>query len=441
MENALLRMAQRKASLSLLRSCITPSQHLYSSQSKHLALRYGRPGTLRLENLSHLQFPTSGLTQRRTILTWIRTNTAQARKESPILFPTLLIAAAVSLTALGYVAANEYYHVGPQYAAFPPEVEQHLRRAIRFSEIQFNPEKSFRSFTEALTAAEAHGMDQFSDEVLGIHIRLTAMLEKAGKAKSAIEILERISGDCLSWVSDYDQNASQKLQESSTAPSDATTVHHESSAEAAGDRRARLFHKAIECKVKAAELYESDYIQNTNTAKDTLSDTFTLVVKESQRTGMDVPQGMTKSEVGAIADQLALLHLQSKQPQLAAPLLLFALNNLRQDEPSPTCKQITVMSNLAIALVSMKHFIPDAPPRMIEDAKQWAEKAIEVAAHIQPPVRDNECDRSCVAATFNLAQIERTLGNEDRARKKYQEALSLAKAAGINETEMFQQQT
>ncbi|KAL9623888.1 MAG: hypothetical protein Q9160_001880 [Pyrenula sp. 1 TL-2023] len=373
----------------------------------------------------------SGATQRRSILTWIRSNAAIAQKESPILYPTLLVATVLSLAALIAFATNEYLIVAPKYAAYPREVEHHLRQGIYYSEIKFDPEKSFESFAEALRVAEALGMDRFSDEILGIHIRITAMLEKAGKAKAAIEILERTSTDCLSWVSDHEQEGE--------SPSQTERVHlvqvneDQQPMERDSERRARLFHKAVECRVKAAELYDSDYIQDAKTARELLSNTFSLILKEAQKIGADVPRNMTKSEVAAIADQLAHMQLAIGLPQLAVPLYLYALNNLRQDEGRPTCKQVMLISNISSMLPSVPAANEATEERRIEDAKNWAEKALEVAASINPTERDHTCDSSCAVATFTLAEIARMSGDKVAAKPRYKEAMTFAKTPGVDD--------
>lgn len=429
MDSALSKLPLRTTCRLLFQSSAARGHCTLPPQSPHLSFNLHRTRSFRRKSLPSSQIQQLNPTQKRTILTWIRTNTAKARKESPILFPTLLVAAVISLTALGVVTVNEYLNEAPKYAAYPPKVEQHLRRAIRYSEIQYKPEKAFQSFVEALTTAETSGMDRFSDEVLGIHIRTTQLLEKAGKAKAAIEILERLSADCLAWISEYDQNTSQAPRDKKLSTSNTSDPERETTVEKADDRRARLFHKAIQCRVKAAELYKGDYIQDINAAKNMLSDTFGLVLKESQRNGTDVPRGMTKSETAAIADQLGFLELLAMQPQLAAPLFLYALNNLRQDESRPSCKQVMTMSTLAVSLGTTTN----APTRLLEDAKQWAEKALEVAAHIKPPERDIECDKACLNALWNLGEFARKSGDLDEAKKRHAEAVSLARSLGINE--------
>lgn len=66
-------------------------------------------------------------------------------------------------------------------------------------------------------------------------------------------------------------------------------------------------------------------------------------------------------------------------------------------------------------------------------ATTWANKAIEIAAAITPPERNEECDVACAVATHNLAEFEEMKGNIKAARLKYIEAESLAKAIGFRE--------
>jgi hypothetical protein len=69
----------------------------------------------------------------------------------------------------------------------------------------------------------------------------------------------------------------------------------------------------------------------------------------------------------------------------------------------------------------------------IDAARQWAQKAIDVAARIQPPVRNEECDMTCVAATYNLGEIAELQNKPDVAQQRYTEAKSLAQGLGYEE--------
>jgi hypothetical protein len=70
---------------------------------------------------------------------------------------------------------------------------------------------------------------------------------------------------------------------------------------------------------------------------------------------------------------------------------------------------------------------------MITNAQTWAQKAIDVAAQIKPPARDEECDMGCAVALHNLGEFAQMKGDLVEASKKFTEAVSLAKAVGFVE--------
>lgn len=70
---------------------------------------------------------------------------------------------------------------------------------------------------------------------------------------------------------------------------------------------------------------------------------------------------------------------------------------------------------------------------MVENARAWAQKAIDMAAGITPPARNEECDVGCAVATHNLAEFSEMSGNIAEARQRYEEAISLSRAIGFEE--------
>lgn len=73
---------------------------------------------------------------------------------------------------------------------------------------------------------------------------------------------------------------------------------------------------------------------------------------------------------------------------------------------------------------------------LVENARQWANKAIEIATAITPDDgRDEECDVACAVATHNLAEFAEMNGDIKEARLKYGEAKYLARAIGFEEGE------
>jgi hypothetical protein len=74
--------------------------------------------------------------------------------------------------------------------------------------------------------------------------------------------------------------------------------------------------------------------------------------------------------------------------------------------------------------------VTNKPPRalLIEQAREWATKALALASSVKPPERDAECDMGCAVATHNLGEFFEIEGKIVEARQKYEEAASLAKS-------------
>jgi hypothetical protein len=96
------------------------------------------------------------------------------------------------------------------------------------------------------------------------------------------------------------------------------------------------------------------------------------------------------------------------------------------------------VNNLSISLAQQ---VPPPTPgqspasraEYVGNARAWAEKAIAVATNVPPPERTDECDMGCVVATHNLGEFAEMDGNIVEARKRFEEAKSLAKAIGFEE--------
>ena len=106
--------------------------------------------------------------------------------------------------------------------------------------------------------------------------------------------------------------------------------------------------------------------------------------------------------------------------------------------PAHSCHAVTLMNNLGACLSRQKPLPASSAAavtreQLLRNAQKWAEKALEVDATVTPPARTPECDEACLAATHNLAEIARMLGNKQLATEKFGEALSLAKGLGMAE--------
>lgn len=96
------------------------------------------------------------------------------------------------------------------------------------------------------------------------------------------------------------------------------------------------------------------------------------------------------------------------------------------------------VNNLSISLAQQDPpSTPGQPPisrsALIDNAREWAKKALAVASKIQPPERNEECDVGCAVATHNLGEFAEMDGDIAEARRLYEEARSLARAIGFQE--------
>ena len=96
------------------------------------------------------------------------------------------------------------------------------------------------------------------------------------------------------------------------------------------------------------------------------------------------------------------------------------------------------MNNLSICLAQQvppptPNTPPVSRPALVDSARAWALKAIEVGTTIIPPERTEECDVACAVATHNLGEFAEMDGDIAEARRRYDEARSLAKAVGFEE--------
>lgn len=155
-----------------------------------------------------------------------------------------------------------------------------LRRALFFTNIDLQPNNAMKYYRQALEVAEEMGIDPFSDEILGVKIKLALMLEKILEYQRAIDVLEIVFADCLRWI---DQLGGKPGNEG---------------------KRTRVLGKTVGLSVKLGELYSSNLIDNVEAAEEKLMYSVTAVLKEKKRReeeGVKEGEGpwMTDEEVGA----------------------------------------------------------------------------------------------------------------------------------------------
>lgn len=392
-------------------------------------------------------------------------------RKNPILLPLALVSFVAAFTAFGYASYVEATRVAPQYHKFPAPVADTLRTAVYYTEIDLNPFKALDAYKEALRTGLELGMHPFSDEILGIKLQVAMMLEKAGLVKQAVEVLERTRSEALNWIEQgrlvesigASTGASTSKPEPSPAPpkasADSVQIDEEALRKAEKDllamqefearRRDRALKKVVGMEMKLAELYASDHIQDDEKAEAAQVAAVELSLKElHRRQKLGLPVGaasgdeegseswLNMAEIATALAELAATYTAKERYELAMPLYMRALDLIRQSEgSSPSCKQVVLLNDVATAMTGQVQNPPagqklGSQDQIIEAARQWAQKSVDVAARIQPPVRDEECDITCVVATYNLGELAELQKKPDVARKRYTEALSLAK--GLN---------
>lgn len=397
-------------------------------------------------------------------------------RKNPFVLPLAILSAVGGIAFFVYASYVEVTKNIPQYTKFPPKVADALRQAIYYTDIDLNAPKALAAYKNALHLAIEEGMHPFSDEVLGLKIQVAAMLEKAGLVKQAAEVLERTKSEALSWVEEGHRSESSTVTkttlpeaQSSSQPKvspDNLQTNEQALQDAEKElkvmqefearQRDRALKKVIGMEMKLAELYSSDYIQDDKKAETAQVAAVELCLKEMhRRQKLGLPVGassdegsdsswMNLSEIATALTDLATSYTVKERHELAMPLYLRALDIIRAEEgDKPSCKQVVLLNSVASSMAGQAQPTSSRVQQMkqqgisqdptVEAARQWAQKAIDVAAHIKPPLRDEECDLSCVAATYNLGELAELQQKPETAIARYTEARSLAKGLGYQE--------
>jgi hypothetical protein len=297
-----------------------------------------------------------------------------------------LAAAAILAGSAGIAYANYLYqsYIIASFHNYPEPVAQKLRRAIYYTNIDLDPKNALKYYKQALEIANDLGMDPFSNEIIGVKIQVSALMEKIQNYPKAIQVLEILRSDCLAWEEKFGQLEDHK------------------------EKRTRIMKQLVAMSVKLGDLYSNQYVQDSKAAEEKLVWALETSLREKQRRQEPAVlekegEWMSDNEMGASMESLAHNYEAQNKHYLAVPLFLQALN-FKADKD---CHSVILMNNLAISIAQQDPpRSPDAKPlpraAMVENAKQWAQKALDTAADIQPPARDEECDVGCAVALHNL---------------------------------------
>ncbi|CAO2655496.1 Nn.00g042990.m01.CDS01 [Neocucurbitaria sp. VM-36] len=348
--------------------------------------------------------------------------------KSPVLFPFALgVIALVSGICVFYIPWYYKNVIIKPYHNFPEPVAKKLRKALFYSRGNFlDIREANKHFRQALALADELGMDPFSDEIMGVKYAIAALFEEAGYYSLAIDVLEIMRNDCQRWVDEFSDR------------------HWNNG------NRSRVKKNMVQINLKLGQLYDTRYVNEPENAEKRLVEAVESALSEKQRRerdGLKVGEGpwLTNDEMGGILEALGTHYEQFDSHYLATPLFVKALELC----PPSSCHTVVLMNNISTCLaqqnppsssnaITMSSAPTDFPvtnsaPRalLIDQARQWATKALAQASAIKPPDRNEECDVGCAVATHNLGEFFEMEGKIKEARQKYEEAASLAKAMGF----------
>jgi hypothetical protein len=349
-------------------------------------------------------------------------------------------------------------------------------------------------YKRALDKAAELGMDPFSDEVLGIKIRVAAWLEQINCHLQAVQTLELVVADCQKWIEvmeygvkegmvDKDGNIITKAlpegeeevkrgNSGSEGEGDelddlrkklavviqaATPTEKNPSPENLWRRRERLLAMAIRTSIKIGELYADEHILDGVKSHERLSWSVETALKEFHRRRVQGTRPaetawLTPAELGGAIESLARAFERAAQYQYVIPLYFQALRLC--DVP---CHRVVIMNNIAAAFAQRPAFstelemrgaaveasligellrsepLPVTSNECLEAARNWARNAHDHAADIKGADRTEECDQACAVALCNWGDVAAMQGKKSVAQKKYSQCIEMSNKLGFEE--------
>ncbi|KAK2826869.1 hypothetical protein FQN49_007377 [Arthroderma sp. PD_2] len=380
-------------------------------------------------------------------------------RKHPIGFPITLLFAVGNTAYLVYIIYDYVTRVNPQYTRFPKEVAAPLRKAVYYTEMDPNPPSALAYYKQALQAAHQVGLHPFSDEVLGIRLKVSSMLEEANLLKAAIEVLEKTKRDCEAWVEngrrrklvlDRERETGKQILPDSSNPDAIAEREAELQKEQEEERlRDRAMKKVPGMNIKLAELYSSEHSQDIEKVEKLLIAAVETSRAELQRRrDLKLPIAanednsfVTLTDVGNSCNELADNYASKGKSDLATVLYMQALSLFKEDEGSGQnkCIQVVLLNNISSQMAEHAQKASlSAPPsasssinpvsreQLLSAAAEWAKKALDVASHIEKSARDEQCDHACLIALYNLGEIAEMQENARQAEEFYRKARASA---------------
>ncbi|KUI61046.1 hypothetical protein VP1G_08218 [Cytospora mali] len=382
----------------------------------------------------------------------------QQSPEELVLALALLVGSA---GVIGYVVYMYFtYFNAEQFTRYPPAIAKSLRRALYYSNYNEDQKLALKYYKLAIEQCTQHGLDPFSDEVVGIKIQLAAWLEKISNVENAIKVLEMVLAENKKWLN-VAQSTPEKLPK---APLPGTVVGEGESAETITKEdyerwlrssRTRILGKSVGISTKLGELYAHEQVMQHDKAHEHLMWAVETALREFRRRSAEgVKDGegkwMNPEEIGGALESLAHSYERKSEFDLALPLFFQALR-LCQDQ----CHMAVIMNNLAVTFAqhpprapysTLAGIVPGegdaAPPSsaekwtrkdLLESAERWAKNAYQHAKEPTGEQRTPECDEACVVALINLGDMAAMAGNTKGARRKYEQSIKVSEKNGLTD--------
>ncbi|KAL2273752.1 hypothetical protein FJTKL_04134 [Diaporthe vaccinii] len=376
-------------------------------------------------------------------------------RQSPEELVLALILLAGAAGVIGYVVYLYFtYFYASQFTKYPPEIAKSLRRALHYSNYYEDPKLALKYYKLAIEQCNEHGLDPFSDEVVGIKIQLAAWLERINSVENSIHVLELVLTENKRWLATA-ESAPEKLPR---APRPGTKVGEGESEKTITQEdfdnwlrssRTRILGKSVGISTKLGELYAHEQILQHDQAHERLMWAVETALGEFRRRsteGVKPGEGpwMTPEEIGGALESLAHSYERKSEFDLALPLFFQALR-ICQDQ----CHMAVIMNNLAVTFAqhpprapyeTLAGIVPgegDAAPKpssaeqwtrkeLLESGQRWAKNAYRHAKEPTGDKRTAECDEACAVALVNLGDIAAMGGDVREARRRYEQSIKVS---------------
>lgn len=290
----------------------------------------------------------------------------------------------IAVGSMGLAAGLFAYSQLPP-SPYPEEVTKHVRKALYYEGAGGDPKQAIQYYLQAIEEATKLNLDQTSDSITGLKIKVGSVYENSGRADSALRVYNGLLSELKGALTDTSLTLETKT---------------------------RLLRRAIGTSVKVGDLALA-VTQARSSAETAYVWALETFLKETANRKGD-SSWLELDTIGALYEAVARFYDVDERPHLSLPLYLKALESF----PEPTCHTITIMNNIAASMSAQS-----AADQVQENAARWATKARDLVITMRASDA-SECDIGRSTASYNLGTISKNRRRVNEAREHYQKALS-----------------